>query len=169
MSLNTFGGTAEFQYVPVPNRFVVDVMAYLSRLQADEHGDVPVVDVDSPAGADVDGVSVDGLSDDELAYFVTRRTRIAGTVASMLDVLSRDPESPMGTAELAEATGRKITQIKIVPTQIARVGGRRDGDHNGPLRGDWGLDMTPPRDGQMYYWVTAERAAQWERVRAQIA
>ena len=77
----------------------------------------------------------------------------------MLRYLSERPGKvdALSTRELAEALSVKYSEMKILPTQVARTLGKHFPGMSAPWSFEW-------RSNEVYFWVTAERAVQMSRL-----
>lgn len=154
--LQHFPPSGGFQYVPVPDEYVTAVYRLLADLSGRTGDGVG-------GGAPAEPSDGDWM-DDELRGFAYSSLQIASTTRAVLDALSVTPGAPMSTLELAEKTGLG-SKIKNMPTQFTRTLNARYQGKRSPLEQGWGTTLEEPRDDQMYYWITLERAAQWLRIR----
>lgn len=84
----------------------------------------------------------------------------------MLRHLAEKPgeEAALSTRELADALSMKYSEMKILPTQVARTLGKHFPGMTAPWSYKTGPNFTPPRSNEVYFWTTRERAAQIARL-----
>ena len=159
MTVTPMAGAAGFQYVPVPNEHVAAVLAFLgTRLTA--AADLPA------APEHADDAATDGWSDAELRRFTSWGTKTSRIVTALLDLLSERPgiDGALGTQELVEKL-EKIEGLEVdynvmknQPTQVSRTLHTHFTELEAPYLSYWG-------GSEMLYYVTPERAEQWQRIR----
>jgi hypothetical protein len=158
---------AAFQYVPVPNEHVTAVLAFLGELISTTA--VTAATPIEPMAEDAvvaDHEASDGWTDENLIKFFAMGTKTSITVGRMLRHLSRQPgqDGALSTSELAEALDVDYSVMKMIPTQVARTLGKHFPELTKPWRAQSGPRFTPPRANEVFFWVTAERAAQLKRL-----
>ena len=166
MTINPAGHViSEFQYVPVPNEHVPAVMEFLSSRLSDANGiarQPPATQASRVSGAPA------AWTDEDLRRFMNMGTKTCDIVTRMLDLLCENPgeQGALATSALRSALNVDYNVMKNVPTQIGRTLPKHF-PGRGPLwTSEWGNNFTPARGGEMYFWLTAEQAAQWKRVRS---
>lgn len=169
MTLNpTDGTTGPFQYIPVPNEHVPAVLAYLGDLLTAPAASAPPTTKSpvAPALKPKGDAATDGWTDEELARFFTQGTKTSQNVERMLRHLAVHPgeDAALSTRELAEALSMKYSEMKILPTQVARTLSKHFHGMTAPWSYKTGPNFTPPRSNEVYFWTTAERAAQLSRL-----
>jgi len=151
-----------FHYVAVPQKYVPAVYQLLAELTM---ADNAPVSIETPAINSPTAWS-EMWPDEKLARFAagdTKTTQIAGEI---MDVLAEQPENePLTIDDLAERTGRPRSQVKALWTHVSRHLGKHYGTSHPPLSTKWGSELTPPRDNVVFYFLTAEQAQAWKRVR----
>lgn len=158
---------AAFQYVPVPNEHVPAVLAFLG-----ERLSTPAVTAATPIEPIVEDAVVtdqeasDDWTDENLIKFFAMETKTGMIVERMLRHLSGHPgqDGALSTRELAEALDVDYSIMKNIPTQTARTLGKHFPELTKPWRAQSGPRFTPPRANEVFFWVTAERAAQLKRL-----
>lgn len=155
---------ATFQYVPVPNEHVRAVLAYLGGLVSTTAA-ASIEPTAEDAGF-TDQEAIDGWTDEDLIKFFAIDTKTSNNVGKMLRHLSGHPGQggALSTRELADALNVDYSVMKILPTQVKRTLGRHFPGLTPPWRAQSGPRFTPPRANEVFFWVTAERAAQLKRL-----
>lgn len=110
--------------------------------------------------------AIDGWTDEDLNKFFAIDTKTSVNVGRMLRHLSGHPgkDGALSTRELAEALDVDYSVMKILPTQVKRTLGRHFPELTPPWRAMSGPRFTPPRANEVFFWITAERAAQLRRL-----
>lgn len=155
---------AAFQYVPVPNEHVTAVLAFLGeRLSTTAATSVEPIADDAVV---TNQEAVDGWTDENLIKFFAMDTKTSIIVGRMLRHLSGHPgqDGALSTRELAEALDVDYSVMKIIPTQAKRTLGKHFPELTKPWRAQSGPRFMPPRANEVFFWVTAERAAQLKRL-----
>ena len=113
-----------------------------------------------------DQEAIEGWTDEDLTKFFAIDTKTSINVGRMLRHLSGHPgqDGALSTRELAEALDVDYSVMKILPTQVKRTLGRHFPGLTPPWRAQSGPRFTPPRANEVFFWVTAERAAQLKRL-----
>lgn len=164
----TNGSAAAFQYVPVPNEHVRAVLVFLGeRLSA---AAVKAATPIEPTAEDVvvtDQEAIDGWTDENLIKFFAMDTKTSVIVERMLRHLSGHAgrDEALSTRELAKALDLDYSVMKNIPTQVKRTLGKHFPGLTWPWCAQSGPRFTPPRANEVFFWVTAERAAQLKHLR----
>lgn len=159
--------TSAFQYVPVPNEHVPAVLAFLGeRLSATAVTAATPIEPTAEDAVVTDQEAIDGWTDENLIKFFAMDTKTSVTVERMLRHLSGRPgqDGALSTSQLAEALDLDYSVMKILPTQVARTLGKHLPELTKPWCAQSGPVFTPPRANEVFFWVTAERAAQLKRL-----
>jgi hypothetical protein len=158
---------AAFQYVPVPTEHVKAVLAFLGeRLSTTAITAATPVEPIAEDAVITDQEAIDGWTDEDLIKFFAKNTKTSINVGRMLRHLSGHPgqDGALSTRELAEALDVDYSVMKMLPTQVARTLGKHFPELTKPWRAQSGPSFTPPRANEVFFWVTAERAAQLRRL-----
>lgn len=156
---------AAFQYVPVPNEHVPAVLAFLGeRLSTTVVTAATPIEPTAEDAVVTDQEAIDGWTDENLIKFFAMDTKTSVIVGRMLRHLSGQ-DGALSTRELAEALDVDYSVMKIIPTQVARTLGKHFPELTKPWCAQSGPRFTPPRANEVFFWVTAERAAQLKRLR----
>lgn len=113
-----------------------------------------------------DREAIDGWTDEDLIKFFAKDTKTSINVRRMLHHLSGHPrqDGALSTRELAETLDVDYSVMKILPTQVKRTLRKHFPGLTPPWSAQSGPSFTPPRANEVYFWVTAERAAQLRRL-----
>lgn len=148
----------------LPNERIIAVLASL-----EEHLSTTAAAPTEPIAENAiitDHEAIDGWTDEHLIKFFAKNTKTSINVGRMLRHLSGHPgqDGALSTRELAEALDVDYSVMKILPTQVKRTLGRHFPELTPPWRAQSGPRLTPPRANEVFFWVTAERAAQLKRL-----
>lgn len=158
---------AAFQYVPVPNEHVPAVLAFLGeRLSPTAVTPATPIEPTADDAVITDQEAVHSWTDENLIKFFAMDTKTNVIVGRMLRHLSGHPgpDGALSTRELAEALDVDYSVMKNIPTQVARTLGKHFPELTKPWCAQSGPMFTPPRPNEVFFWVTAERAAQLKRL-----
>jgi hypothetical protein len=82
-----------------------------------------------------------------------------------MDVLAARPKDWLDISELARATNRERSQIRMLWTHLSRHLKAHYNDAPWPVQAKWGSGSTPSRESVVFYSLDADQATQWLRVR----
>lgn len=138
-----------FQYIPVPNHHVSAVFRLLAELDAG----IPVA------------ITNEGWSNADLARLERGEVETTIILSEVMDVLAASPGDWFDITELAKATNRDRSQIRMLWTHLTRhLKAHYDGA-GWPVNAKWGTNLAPQRDAVVYYSLDHDQAAQWKEVR----
>jgi hypothetical protein len=162
MSTTVFAPQPGYHYVPVLPEHVADVEEFLRGLDAGTRDTATEL-----ADEITDALVTDELITDDLLVDIAAGSRKATViVGQVMDILARQPEQPMNLVELAERTGRELSQMQTVWTHFSRYLRARYGHKHWPVGARSGYRFEPPVGGEeVYYWMTPEIAERWRKIR----
>jgi len=144
-----------YQYVPVRPEHVGAVKELLATLETPAIADLATED-------ERDAL----ITDDLLADIAKGSKKTTVIISEILDILAEAPEKPVNLAELADRTGRTLSQLQTVWTHLTRYMRARFGHKHWPVRMRSGYRFEPPIGGdEVYVWVTDDVATRWRAVR----
>jgi hypothetical protein len=153
----------DFQMIPVPNKHVTKVYAYIARLEnllEDPAEDAVDLAQPTPANGDDSGV----WTDEMLAALAQSDKKAVLILCKVLDVLAASPSTWFSLDDLEGPTGETRHQLRYFWSSITRHFKNKFDTDTWPVDIQWGTDFEPRRDAVMFYRVTDERAEQWKRV-----
>lgn len=163
MSTAVFIPQSGYLYVAVQPEHVAAVREFIDELEADTGSATP-----ERTEALITEVLVNDelITDDLLIDIAGGSSKATVIVTQVMDILVRQPEEPMNLVQLAERTGRELSQMQTVWTHFSRYLRKRYGHKHWPIRTRSGYRFEPPIGGEeVYYWVTPEIAARWSKLR----
>ncbi len=174
----------EFVSVPVPAQYVVPVMAFIGRLDAQAAGTSPVSETSETLTELHDSTAEEALAaetaaeseDAEKEWTTADLRRLAKgstfttkVLTEIMDVLADDPGTWLTSAELASKIGQNPETIKRIWTHVSRHINKRYAGLPWPLQAKWGLNFDPARESFVYYRLTDSQAQQWQAARSELA
>jgi hypothetical protein len=148
-----------FQYVSVPDPFVPAVYRLLAELgEASSGAEMDPVELSPDFG-------IDGWTEEKLRRLAAGDTNTTQLVGEILSILAEAPDEALTLDELAQRTGHPYSQVRMLWTSASRHFARHYGTDRSPVSKKAGDQFTPPRDNVVYYFLTADQAAMWARVR----
>ncbi len=170
-----------FVSVPVPAQYVVPVMAFIGRLDAQAtapgsssetlealHDSTAEEALAAETAAESEGAEKEWTTAD-LRRLATGSTFTTKILTEIMDVLAEDPGTWLTSAELASKIGQNPETIKRIWTHVSRHINKRYTGLAWPLQAKWGLDFDPARESFVYYRLTDSQAQQWQAARAKTA
>lgn len=156
MSKTVFAPDPGYHYVAVLPEHVAAVQEFIDEL----------VGAGEPATEHAAGTADAFITDDYLADIAGGSRKATVIVGEVMDILAQQPGSPMNLAQLAERTGRTLSQMQTVWTHFSRYLRARFGHKHWPIQTRSGYRFEPPIGGEeVYYWVTPEIAERWNKIR----
>lgn len=162
--------SGDFQYVPVPTRYVPNVLRLVADLMSPNTA--PPATVSNSFGEELvdDDFENPKWSDDDLIDFANKDLQTARNYRAIMKALANRVGEWTSIEELVEPTGLDRAIIKAFRTQIYRhLHKHYPAYDRAPFPAQWGDLLTPKRPHVVYYRVSEAQKEQWTRIQARLS